>query len=127
MQLSHSHCLGRVGGVRPGRLFAGIRALSTLGIFLRAFTFGHVRQLDSVATTVLANLARQSPLLTDADRSMLVDIDDTVKPTYGHAEQGAGPSLSTERTVSTADYAGRIIVINVWGSWGVPAAKRLPT
>lgn len=35
----------RHGGM--GRLFAGVRAPSTLGTFLRAFTFGHVRQLDS--------------------------------------------------------------------------------
>jgi hypothetical protein len=31
----------RHGGM--GRLFAGVRAPSTLGTFLRAFTFGHVR------------------------------------------------------------------------------------
>ena len=30
------------------RLFAGVRAPSTLGTFLRAFRFGHVRQLDAV-------------------------------------------------------------------------------
>ena len=38
--------------LRPGamrRLFTGIRASSTLGTFLRSFTFGHVRQLDAVA------------------------------------------------------------------------------
>ena len=32
----------RHGGM--GRLFTGVRAPSTLGIFLRTFTFGHVRQ-----------------------------------------------------------------------------------
>ena len=37
----------RHGGM--GRLFGGIRAPSTLGTFLRTFTFGHVRQLDKVA------------------------------------------------------------------------------
>src|SRR3954454_25250387 len=37
----------RHGGM--DRLFSGIRAASTLGTFLRSFTFGHVRQLDSVA------------------------------------------------------------------------------
>jgi hypothetical protein len=37
----------RHGGM--GRLFAGVRAPSTLGTFLRSFSFGHVRQLDSVA------------------------------------------------------------------------------
>jgi hypothetical protein len=33
-----------------------------------------------VAATVLANLARHTPLLPNADRLMLVDVDDTVKP-----------------------------------------------
>ena len=39
------------------RLFVGVRAPSTLGTFLRAFTFGHVRQLDAVAARLLAALA----------------------------------------------------------------------
>ena len=37
----------RHGGM--GRLFDEVRAPSTLGVFLRAFRFGHVRQLDAVA------------------------------------------------------------------------------
>jgi hypothetical protein len=82
----------RHGGM--GRLFTGIRAPSTLGTFLRSFSFGHVRQLDKVAATVVANLARHTPLLPNADRLMLVDIDDTVKPTYGYAKQGAGYGYS---------------------------------
>src|SRR5215210_4398804 len=45
----------RHGGM--GRLFTGVRAPSTLGTFLRAFTFGHVRQLDAVAAGLLARLA----------------------------------------------------------------------
>jgi hypothetical protein len=50
----------RHGGM--GRLFTGIRAPSTLGTFLRTFTFGHVRQLDKVAAQLLVNLARHTPL-----------------------------------------------------------------
>lgn len=49
----------RHGGMR--RVFRRIYAPSTLGSFLRAFTFGHVRQLDAVASrflTALAGLAR---------------------------------------------------------------------
>lgn len=34
-----------------GRLFAGLRAPSTLGTFLRAFTFGHVRVRREALTT----------------------------------------------------------------------------
>src|SRR6476469_9656953 len=78
----------RHGGM--GRVFSGIRAPSTLGTFLRSFTFGHVRQLDKVAAEVLVNLAGHTPLLGDVDRLCWVDIDDTVKPTYGYAKQGAG-------------------------------------
>jgi hypothetical protein len=37
----------RHGGM--DRVFTGVRAPSTLGTFLRAFSFGHVRQLDAVA------------------------------------------------------------------------------
>ena len=39
----------RHGGM--DRLFGGVRAPSTLGTFLPTFTFGHVRQLDSVAAS----------------------------------------------------------------------------
>jgi len=82
----------RHGGM--GRLFAGLRAPSTLGTFLRTFTFGHVRQLDAVASRLLVNLATHTPLLPGADRVTLVDIDDTVKQTYGYAKQGAGRGYS---------------------------------
>ena len=82
----------RHGGM--GRLFGGIRAPSTLGSFLRRFRFGHVRQLDKVAAGVLANLAADTPLLGDADQIALVDLDDTVKATYGYAKQGAGYGYS---------------------------------
>src|SRR5215210_8156024 len=78
----------RHGGMR--RLFGGVRAPSTLGSFLRSFRFGHVRQLDKVAARLLANLAAHTPLLRDADQITLVDVDDTVKATYGYAKQGAG-------------------------------------
>jgi hypothetical protein len=78
----------RHGGM--GRLFAGVRAPSTLGTFLRSFTFGHVRQLDAVAARVTAGLAAVTPLLPGAGRVAYVDIDDTVKATHGYAKQGAG-------------------------------------
>jgi Transposase DDE domain group 1 len=72
------------------RLFAGVRAPSTLGTFLRAFTFGHVRQLDAVATRFLARLAADTPLLPGAGQVAYVDVDDTVRETHGYAKQGAG-------------------------------------
>src|SRR3954469_5572472 len=78
----------RHGGM--GRLFDGVRAPSTLGTFLRCFTFGHVRQLDAVAAGLLARLAAATPVVPDVDQLVLVDIDDTVRQTYGYAKQGAG-------------------------------------
>src|SRR6516225_6150377 len=48
-------------------LFGGIRAPSTLGSFLRSFTWGNVLQLGKVHRLVLADLARRSPLLPGAD------------------------------------------------------------
>ena len=50
----------RHGGM--GRLFQDMDAPSTLGSFLRAFRFGHVRQLDAVAAWITANLAAVTPL-----------------------------------------------------------------
>jgi hypothetical protein len=78
----------RHGGM--GRLFTGIRAPSTLGTFLRTFTFGHVRQLDAVASRFLIALAKNAPVLPGADQACYVDIDDTIKTTHGYAKQGAG-------------------------------------
>ena len=50
-----------------GTVFARPYAPSTLGSFLRAFTFGHVRQLDAVATRLLAGLHDATPLLAGID------------------------------------------------------------
>ncbi len=75
---------------RMDRLFGGVRAPSTMGTFLRTFTFGHVRQLDSVAASLLVELAAGMPLLAGADQVAFVDVDDTVRATHGYAKQGAG-------------------------------------
>ena len=49
----------RHGGMR--QLFDGIRAPSTLGTFLRAFTSGHVRQLDAVSARPGRRSADRTP------------------------------------------------------------------
>lgn len=77
----------RHGGMH--RLFDNVRAPSTLGTFLRSFTFGHVRQLDAVAAGFLSNLCAVTPLLRDAAAVTHVDIDDTIRATHGYAKQGA--------------------------------------
>jgi hypothetical protein len=75
-------------GAMPA-LFDGVRAPSTLGSFLRSFTFGNVRQLEKVNRELLAGLAGRVPLLPGADQLAFVDIDSTQKRVYGHKKQGA--------------------------------------
>ena len=72
-----------------GRLFGGIRAPSTLGSHLRAYTWGHVWQLEKVHRLFLAQLARQVPLLPGAGTLAFIDIDSTQKRVYGYKKQGA--------------------------------------
>lgn len=93
-------------GAMP-RLFAGVRAPSTLGTFLRSFTNGNVRQLDAVASRLLAGLAaRVSGLVPDgspvagADACgpvAFVDVDDTIREVHGRAKQGAAFGYSKVR------------------------------
>jgi len=108
--------VGRVGGSRPGRkvltlvhamaagadciddanrLRAGstggvlghrVMAPSTLGTFLRAFTFGHVRQLEAVVGKALA---RAWGLGAGPTATLIVDVDSTICEVHGHQKQGA--------------------------------------
>jgi hypothetical protein len=102
-------------GAMP-RLFGGVRAPSTLGTFLRAFRFGHVRQLDAVAARVLAGLARHAPIIGAGEPVTYLDIDDTIRATFGYAKQGAGYGYSGVKglnallaTVSSASSAPVIV------------------
>jgi len=70
-------------------LFGGVRAPSTLGSFLRSFTWGNVLQLQKVSRLLLAGLAGRTPLLPGADVLAFVDLDSMQKRVYGHAKQGA--------------------------------------
>jgi hypothetical protein len=109
--------VGRVGGSRPGRkvltlvatILAGgshidhadvlragasgavlpfrVMAPSTLGTFLRSFTFGHVRQLDAV---IAETLRRAWGLgAGPSGETMTIDMDSTICEVHGHAKQGA--------------------------------------
>ena len=75
-------------GAMPA-LFSGVRAPSTLGSFLRAFTWGNVLQLQKVHREFLGELARRTPLLPGADVLAFIDIDSMQKRVYGHKKQGA--------------------------------------
>ena len=100
-----------------GKVFDATYAPSTLGSFLRAFTFGHVRQADAVASRFLINLAEHTSVLgqidaDDAAETVMVDIDDTIVEVHGYQKQGAGFGYSGVRglnamlaTVSTQTIA----------------------
>ena len=135
----------RHGGM--GRVFARAYAPSTLGSFLRVFTFGHVRQLDAVASRFLIAVAGLTRLLGvgtgraagangagDETGYALLDVDDTIIEVHGHAKQGAGFGYSGVRglnallaTLATATTAPVIVAQRLRrGSAGSPrGAKRL--
>jgi hypothetical protein len=108
----------RHGGM--GRMFARGYAPSTLGSFLRTVRFGHVRQLDAVAVRVTANLATLRPLLPDADQIAYVDVDDTVRQTYGYAKQGAGYGYTAVKGLNAV-----LATVTTPASAPVVAASRL--
>ena len=107
----------RVGGARPGRkvltlvaaILAGgthidhadrlragatqkvlpfrVMAPSTLGTFLRSFTFGHVRQLDAV---IAETIGRAWTLgAGPGAEAMTIDLDSTICEVHGKHKQGA--------------------------------------
>lgn len=74
---------------RTGRLLGGwIPAPSTLGTFLRTFTFGHVRQLDALLGRALER-AWKAGAGPGSDR-LVIDVDSFVGEVCGPLKQGAG-------------------------------------
>ncbi len=122
----------RHGGM--GRVFARAYAPSTLGSFLRAFTFGHVRQLDAVASRFLLALARligltppvPAPAVGAGDAAgagggyAFVDVDDTIIEVHGHAKQGAGFGYTRVRGLNAL-----LATLTVAGSAPLVVAQRL--
>ena len=70
-------------------VFGEMRAPSTLGTFLRAFTHGHVQQLNTVLRASLLALMDRVNLLPGADQVVFVDLDSSHRDVYGYAKQGA--------------------------------------
>jgi Transposase DDE domain group 1 len=85
-------CIDDCGVLRAGRTEAVLghrpMASSTLGTFLRSFTFGHVRQLDRVLAEALKR-AWRAGAGPGRDR-LVIDIDSFVGEVHGRAKQGAG-------------------------------------
>jgi hypothetical protein len=73
---------------RTRRLLGGwLPAPSTLGTFLRAFTFGHVRQLDALLGQALERAWRAGA--GPGDGRLVVDVDSFVGEVCGRLKQGA--------------------------------------
>ena len=103
-----------------GRVFTGIKAPSTIGTFLRGFTFGHVRQLDAVAARTLIALTQDTDLLPGIESGCVIDIDDTVKPVFGARKQGAQFGYTRVRGLNA-----QLATISTSASAPVIAATRL--
>ena len=73
---------------RTRRLLGGwVPAPSTLGTFLRAFTFGHVRQLDKLLGQAIERAWRAGA--GPGDGRLVVDVDSFVGEVCGRLKQGA--------------------------------------
>jgi hypothetical protein len=70
-------------------------APSTVGTWLRSFTFGHIRQLDRVTETMLTRAwaAGAGP----GDAEMFIDLDSTICEVHGYAKQGASYGYTRAR------------------------------
>jgi hypothetical protein len=64
-----------------------VLAPSTLGTFLRSFTFGHIRQLDQATEQILSRAwaAGAGP----GTQPMTIDVDSTICEVHGHDKGGA--------------------------------------
>jgi hypothetical protein len=81
---------------RTRRLLGGwLPAPSTLGTFLRAFTFGHVRQLDRVLAETLTRAWRAGA--GPGEERLVVDVDSFVGEVHGKQKQGASFGYTKKR------------------------------
>ncbi len=115
----------RAGGTP--RVFGEVYAPSTLGIFLREFTFGHANQLAAVARDHLVALAGRVPLLPGIDEYAFLDIDSLLRPVYGHAKQGAsfGHAKIAGRALLRKGLSPQITTISTAAAAPVIAEARL--
>ncbi|MGZ6880994.1 MAG: IS1380 family transposase [Mycobacteriaceae bacterium] len=112
-------CIDDCDVLRAGRtgLVLGHRVVapSTLGTFLRAFTFGHVRQLDRVLGQLIER-AWATGAGPDNER-LVVDVDSFVGETYGRGKQGAAFGYTRVRgyhpLVATRAGSGEVLHIRL--------------
>jgi hypothetical protein len=72
-----------------------VAAPSTLGTFLRSFTFGHVRQLDRVIAETLERVWALGA--GPGDGRLVVDIDSTITEVFGYQKQGAAYGYTKQK------------------------------
>jgi hypothetical protein len=115
----------RHGGMRS--VFAGVYAPSTLGSFLREFTHGHVRQVQSAGREVLVQLASRTAVLAGADQVMFVDVDSMLRRCYGKKKQGVafGHAKVGGYDVRLRGYNPLIVTLSTLHAAPVVAATRL--
>jgi len=115
----------RSGGMK--KVFSAVYAPSTLGIHLREFTHGHVRQLDAVLTRHLLALVRRTDLLKGIEAQARVDVDSLLRPVYGHQKQGAsfGHTKIANRQVLRKGLSPLAVTISTPAAAPVLAAVRL--
>ena len=93
-----------------------VMAPSTLGTFLRGFTFGHVRQLESVAAELLRRAWAQGAG-PSAEERLVIDLDSFVGEVHGYAKQGAAFGYSGERgyhpLLATTAKGGEVVAIRL--------------
>lgn len=88
--LAGGDCIDDAGALRAGGSGAvlghALRAPSTLGTFLRCFSWGHARQLDAVSRAALCRAwaAGAGP----GSAPLTIDLDSTICETYGLHKQG---------------------------------------
>jgi len=81
---------------RTRRLLGGwVAAPSTLGTFLRGFTFGHVRQLDRVLGETLTRAWRAGA--GPGVARLVIDVDSFIGEVHGYLKQGASFGYTKKR------------------------------
>ena len=97
------------------RLLGRVAAPSTIGTFLRAFTFGHVRQLDQLLAQTLTR-AWQAGAGPGAGR-LTVDVDSFIGEVHGYKKQGAAFGYTRQRgyhpLVATRAETGEVLHIRL--------------
>jgi hypothetical protein len=72
-----------------------VMAPSTIGTWLRSFTFGHVRQLDALTERLLT--AAWAAGAGPGAAPLVIDVDSTTCQTHGYAKQGATYGYTRQR------------------------------